>query len=235
MRITSLQNDTIKMLVKLGSKKNRDASGMFLVEGEHLLQEAKASGLLEKSIGIGTDYDLEITEHIAEKLSTTKSGSTVFGLVRKPDYKHVKGSRYLLCDGIQDPGNLGTMIRTAHSFGFDALYLSESCVDEYNDKVIRATQGALFHMPVLRGNLVDMIQGLQSDGVSVYSTYLGNDTVGLASLDAPKLAIVMGSEGNGVSDSVVQASNGTVKIETSQFESLNVAIATGIVCYALRK
>lgn len=235
MHITSLQNDTIKHLTKLSKKKYRDAHAEILVEGEHLIQEAQTAGIVKKTIGLSDYNDIQITEHIAQKLSTTISGSTQFALISKPKYELQKKERYLICDGVQDPGNLGTIIRTAYSFGFDAVILSEDCVDEFNDKVIRATQGSIFHFPVIRMSLDHAIQQLQQWDVPVYASYLGENTYNLQEIKPVPVAVVMGSEGSGVSELVLQLCDGTVKIETSQFESLNVAIATAIVCYTLRK
>lgn len=144
--------------------------------------------------------------------------------------------RYFLCDGIQDPGNLGTIIRTAHSFGFDAIIVSPDSVDEYNDKVIRSTQGSIFHIPVLRMDLTNAITKLKAWNVDVYASALSDDSIGLSNVDASNpVAIVLGSEGAGVSKCIMNQCDGTVKIETSQFESLNVAVASAIMAYHLRK
>lgn len=232
--ITSLTNETIKSLVRLHKKKGRDASRSFLIEGDHLIEEAQAAGLEFQTYGT-YDSDILIADHIAEKLSQTKSGSKRFAEVKKMDAVLKDGRRFLMCDGIQDPGNLGTIVRTAHSFGFDALILSTDCVDEYNDKVVRSTQGSIFHIPIIRMNLLEAIKELQSFGVAVYSTALHKQSIGLSSLNQGKLGLVLGSEGSGVSEEVMNASHGFVKIETSQFESLNVAVAAGIICYHLRE
>lgn len=233
MNISSLTNAYIKDLVRLQKKKGRDESNAFLIEGEHLVEEAKRANLNLKTLGL-SGCDITITEHIAEKLSTTRSGSTIFARVEKKTARLEKGRRYLLCDGVQDPGNMGTMIRTAHSFGFDALILSEDCVDEYNDKVVRSTQGSLFHIPVIRMNLIDAIQTLKSFDVVVYASALKDSSVALSEIKDEALAVVMGSEGAGVSAEIMNACDHLMKIETSQFESLNVAVASAIICYTLR-
>lgn len=236
MKITSVNNETIKSLLKLSKKKYRDANGKLLVEGEHLLQEVKASGLNHTTYGIGSEFDVEITDAIAHKLSTTQSGSTLFTVVDKPQHGWPQnGKRFILCDGVQDPGNLGTIIRTAHSFGFDAVIVSNDSVDEFNDKVVRSTQGSIFHMPVIRMSLEDAIARLKGESVSVYATYLGDNTVPLSAVTDNPIAFVVGSEGQGVSDAVLEKCDGTTKIETGNFESLNVAIATAIICYTFRQ
>lgn len=232
--ISSLTNETIKGLVRLHRKKGRDEANAFLVEGEHLLQEAKLANISMKTYGTHGCDEL-IAPHVAEKLSQTKSGSTVFARIEKPDYTLTKGFRYFLCDGVQDPGNLGTIIRTAHSFGFDAVVVSPDCVDEYNDKVIRSTQGSIFHIPVIRMDLLEAITQLHSWNVLVYSSALNDNSKGLSLVEGDRIAVVMGSEGSGVKEEVLLASDDCLKIETSQFESLNVAVASGIIAYHLRK
>lgn len=234
MKITSLKNDQVKEWLKLSQKKYRDSSGKLLLEGEHLLQEARNAGCTMQSIGVDSSFDIEITEHIAEKISTTRSGSSVFALVEKPVFHYQKGKRFFICDGVQDPGNLGTIIRTAYSFGFDAVIVSTDSVDEFNDKTIRASQGAIFHFPVIRMEIKDAIQLLKKDGVTVYATYLGDNTLPLSEIKDEKIAIILGSEGQGVSEESLKLCDQSVKIETHQFESLNVAMAAAIIAYTLR-
>lgn len=237
MRLTSLNNEFVKHLAKLKQKKYRDETGQVLLEGDHLYREILAANYPHQTIGVDQGCDIVITEAIAKKISSTTSGSTFFTLISKQDTPFDNNqSRYLLVDDVQDPGNLGTMIRTAYSFGFDGVILSQHSVDEYNEKCIRATQGALFHIPCIRMDLVEAIQTLQQNSITVFATYLHDDTIALETLNREsRLGIVMGNEGSGVSPHVLAACNGSVKIETSRFESLNVAIATAIVCYTLRQ
>ncbi|MDE8163038.1 TrmH family RNA methyltransferase [Erysipelothrix rhusiopathiae] len=235
MKITSLQNDFVKHCTKLSKKKYRDEHNEVLIEGEHLIQEANTAGIVKKTIGLTESDDVQITEHIAQKLSNTISGSHQFAIISKPQRELKEADRYLICDGVQDPGNLGTIIRTAHSFGFDAVIVSETCVDEFNDKVIRSTQGSIFHIPVIRMPLDVAIAQIKAWNIPVYASYLGENTHNLQDIKTCPIAVVMGSEGSGVSDAVVDLCDGTVKIETTQFESLNVAIASAIICYTLRK
>ena len=235
MIITSVQNETIKKLIKLSQKKYRDEFNMFLIEGEHLIEEAKKANLKMTRIGL-EGSDLLISENVAKKISSTKSGSSQFAVLDKIVYPWIKGTRYLILDGIQDPGNMGTMIRSAHSFGFDAVIVSTDSVDIYNDKVIRATQGSLFHMPIYQMDLIEAIDKLVSEGVNVYATALHIDAIALSDIKLEaSIAVVMGNEGQGVSDSVMNHVKHRVKIETAQFESLNVAVAASIIAYHLRK
>lgn len=235
MKITSVQNNHIKELVKLKHKKGRDVSGSFLVEGDHLLQELNLSSLKYQTLGLSDSFDIEITDVIADKLSQTKSGSKEFAHVNMPVWELPQGKRFLLCDGIQDPGNMGTIIRTAYSFGFDALIISEDCVDIYNDKVIRSSQGAVFHMPTLRMSLIQAIDDLKAMGVDVYATNLKETSYKLSDVEGDKLAFILGSEGSGVSSHVLDYVDKHVIIEMSRFESLNVAMAAAIITYAFKQ
>lgn len=234
MEITSLQNSRVKDWVKLKDKKHRDKSDVLLIEGDHLIEEAKSTGLILETIGLNNS-DITITEHISQKLSTTKSGSSNFALIKKPVYKNTKGKRILVLDGLQDPGNVGTCIRTAYSFGFDAVYLSLDAADEFNDKTIRASQGAVFHIPCIRQDLKETYDYLNKENVEIYATHVDDKSTLLNTIELKQdIAVVMGSEGQGVSQLTLEKASKTLHIETSQFESLNVAVACGIICYELK-
>lgn len=239
--ITSLQNSKVKQWVRYQLKKHRDEDGLFLAEGEHLVKEAQMAGILrEVMISRPVDFDLlvpktEVTPEICKKISATQSGVPVIGLCEFPKERRAGYERWLLCDDIQDPGNLGTIIRTALSFGFDAVALSQGCADVYNDKTLRSSQGAVFHLPVIRTDLNDVIMELKENLVKVLASAL-EDAAPLSSLEKyDKIAIVLGNEGQGVSQRMLHLADGKVKIEMNAFESLNVAVAAGIFCYHWRR
>ncbi|NLC64472.1 MAG: RNA methyltransferase [Erysipelothrix sp.] len=235
MKITSTQNEVIKSLHKLKQKKHRDATQEVLIEGEHMVEEAMKQGLVIKTYGL-EEADVLIDEKVAEKLSMTSSGSKIFAHIRKPNHKLEKGTRYLICDGVQDPGNVGTMIRTAHSFGFDAVILSLDSADAYNDKTLRSTQGAIFHIPVLSMDLKEAYIALKEMGVTLLATDVNAGAKTLQTVDTSKsLGIIMGSEGKGVRDFSLSMADDNLFIETRHFESLNVSVASGIILYTLRK
>lgn len=235
MKITSVQNELIKGLAKLHQKKHRDITNEVLIEGEHLVDEALKSNLVIKTLGIN-EGDILISERVAKKLSQTQSGSDIFAHIRKPKYEFVEGNRYLICDGVQDPGNLGTMIRTAYSFGFDMIIVSLDSVDPYNDKVIRSTQGSIFHIPVVQMELAQAYKILKALDVVLYATHVSDASTTLSDVNVEnRIAIVVGSEGSGVSDLTLKEANHTLFIETSHFESLNVSVAAGIILHAIRK
>lgn len=235
MKITSLTNEFVKYLVKLQRKKTRDEKGEFLVEGSHLLEELKKTDLEYQTIGLSEDYDIEITQHIADKISSSKSGYQEFALVKQKDRFLEFGARHLILDDVQDPGNVGTIIRTAYSFGFDGVFLSDGCADYLNEKVIRASQGAIFHIPIYRGNLVNFIQVMKEDGIEILAANLSDRAEKLSVLNSEKFALVMGSEGQGVSNDILELADKEIIIEMSRFDSLNVGVAAGILAYHLRK
>lgn len=239
--ISSTQNETIKGLKRLEQSKERQRTQTFLVEGYHLVEEALRSGRLKavyKTVNAelpsGIASYTVIDEKVAHHLSQTNSGSNLFGLVAMVNAEITQPQRVILCDGIQDPGNMGTIIRTALSFGFDGLYVNNMCVDISNDKVIRSAQGALFHLPIQKVDLLTIIPQLQAQGLSVVGTDVHQGQP-LAQIALPQVALVLGSEGSGVSPEVLAACDLNVKIEMTTFESLNVASAAAILCYHFRR
>ena len=149
MKITSLQNKQIIDINKLHQKKYRDIENKFLIEGDHLIKEAIKAKKVINTIGLDASYDLEVTKEILNKLSSQTSGTNEMAIVEKLDEREIKGNVVIL-DNIQDPGNLGTIIRSAVAFNVDTIILSDNSVDLYNDKVIRSSEGMIFHVNILR-------------------------------------------------------------------------------------
>ncbi len=235
-RIESLSNARVKKWTSLHTKKGRDETGLFLVEGEHLIQEALKAGILETLIideDNPFDFDrvISVTPAIMKKISQNVSAVHLIGVCRRTEPEVKEPERVIILDGVQDPGNAGTMIRTAVSFGFDAVYCSNDSCDLFNDKTIRSTQGALFHIPVLRCEPLDLIHSLQNDGFKVIATTLEHSKTMKEIPNAGKLAFVFGNEGKGVRKEVQEAADDRLRIEMEGFESLNVAVAAGIVMY----
>ncbi|MEE8806830.1 MAG: RNA methyltransferase [Lactimicrobium sp.] len=237
--ITSLQNARIKEWTKLHNKKDRDVCGCFLVEGEHLIQEALKENCVDVII---TDQDcplsftntVMVTPAIMKKLSANVSAVHLIAVCHKKKWEKKEMKRVVLLDGVQDPGNLGTLVRTAQSFCFDAVICSHACADLYNEKTVRSTQGALFHQPVFYEDLNDAITMLQQDHFAIIGTSL-QSSVPMASIDRQdKMAFVLGNEGNGVSSQILAMCDKNMRIEMSGFESLNVAVAGGIIMYHFR-
>lgn len=239
-QITSLQNSRVKKWCALHKKKERDNTGLFLIEGEHLAQEAMAAGCIQEVI---TDEERKlpfpkvfyVTPAIMKKISENVSEVHLIAVCRKPDLLPAKLNRVILLDGVQDPGNLGTLIRTAISFSFDAVYCSEDTCDLYNDKAVRSTQGALFHIPVIRCNLNDLVKNLQKDGFKVIATSLEKSHTIDEIPTEEKMAFIFGNEGQGVHKNLQACADDRLRIDMHGFESLNVAVAGGIVMYSYRQ
>lgn len=238
-KITSLQNQKIKAWCALHKKSERDKTNQFLIEGEHLIQEALKANLVktiltDTSSAFNFSNTIEVTSQIMHKLSGNVSDVHLIAVCEKPSFTPHKYERILILDGVQDPGNLGTLIRTACSFSFDAIYISEDTCDVYNDKVVRSTQGAIFQIPIMRENILDTIKSLQQEGCIVVATTLEDSSTMSQIQPSDKMAFVFGNEGQGVSKTIQQQANHRLRIEMHGFESLNVAVAGGIVMYHYR-
>lgn len=242
MFIDSLTNAQVKAWVALHQAKGRRETGTFLVEGNHLVEEAHKAKALELILvkeGRTNPYPeiqaIILSAKVFNKVSQIQSEGSLMAVCRLDPHPKISGERILLCDRIQDPGNLGTLIRTAMAFGFDAILCSDDCVDVTNDKVIRSTQGALFHISVQQTDLKQAISELRSRGVHVYGTSLKH-AVPLSSVKAlTPVALVLGNEGSGVSPEVLALCEQNLVIESNAFESLNVAVAGGILMHHFRK
>lgn len=243
MEITSLQNAQVKKWARLKQKKYQEAEGRFLIEGMHLVEEAGKAGLLthilctKETVPPCTDIPCtHVTRAILDKITGSVSGSDIAAICRFPDRSDENASRWILLDRIQDPGNLGTIIRSAYAFGYDTILLSEGCADPYNEKVIRSTQGALFHLCIRSCSLPDAVNDLKQRGVPIYATALHKDSIPLAQLSVPDtFAVLFGNEGQGVSEELLAMSDTTLFIEMERFESLNVAVAAGITLYEMKQ
>lgn len=237
--ITSLENKKVKEWTSLHKKKNRDTFNLFLVEGEHLIEEALKAEVVDTIITDTTSpfefsHTIQVTPAIMHKLSENVSQVHLIAVCKKKETVPQKMERVLILDGVQDPGNLGTLIRTAISFSFDCVYVSNETCDLYNDKAIRSTQGALFHIPVIRENTLDVVKELQKDDFIVIATSLEQSKTMNDIQPTSKMAFVFGNEGQGVSQIVQQQCDERLRIEMHGFESLNVAVAGGIVMYHYR-
>lgn len=235
MIIESYENEKIKKYKKLHQKKYRDEFGLFLVEGEHLVDEANKLGYLIEVLSLNnTSYEYTnvtfVTEKILKYLSQLDNPSNIIGICKKKENNLEIGNNILVLDGIQDPGNLGAIIRSCVAFNVDTLVLSLDTVDEYNNKVIRATQGLIFELNIVRTDILEFLTNL--DGYKIY----GTDVLGGKSLknieNIDKSVIIMGNEGTGLKKEVKELCDEFIYIEMNdRCESLNVAVATSIILY----
>ena len=244
MVITSLDNDRIKGYIKLKDRKNRKKKNTFIVEGMHSVLEAYKKGMvveliLKEDISLPLDVPyVYVTEEIIKKISDAVSPPDVLALCKMANDNVVLGEKILLLDGIQDPGNLGTIIRSAVAFNVDTICLSPDTVDIYNPKVLRSTQGMIFHTNIIIKSLKEIIPMLKEREIPIYGTRVdyGIDVSTLREKDRKKYALVMGNEGNGVSEEVLDMCDEYIYISMNpDVESLNVGVATSIILYELDK
>jgi len=226
--IESKDNPQIKYLKKLQTKKYRDEYNEFLIFGEHLIEEAEKHGEIVKLYTTNHEKKgLLISESLMKDLNFTKTAFDRLAIVKKID-KKINSNKVLILEDVQDPTNVGALLRSAAAFGFKKVYISNKTADIYNERCIRASQGSIFHISVERTNIYNKIEELRKNGYSVIVADI-NEENEIGYVD--KLAIVLGNEGSGVSDKVKELSDALVTIKTETVESLNVSVAGSILMY----
>ena len=244
MLITSLDNERIKGYIKLKDRKYRKKTNTFIVEGRHLVLEAYKAGkiielILEKDEVMPLDLPIVyVTNEIINKISEMDNPSTIMALCKMDEKDELIGDKILMLDGIQDPGNLGTIIRSSLAFNVDTIVLSPECVDLYNPKVIRSTQGMIFGINIIKKDLEEVINHLKQQEIPVYGTNVeyGEDVTFLKEKDKKRYGLVMGNEGQGVRSEILDLCDKYLFIDMNdKVESLNVAVATSILLYELNK
>lgn len=236
--IESVNNERVKHWTKLNDKKYQREEGLFLVEGEHLVIEAEKAGLLKEVIVLeGNDFEYVnrtvVSENVMKKITSLKSPPRIVGVVEILKSREISGSVVLL-DAVSDPGNLGTIIRSCVAFGVDTLVLGTGCVGLYNPKVVRASEGLLFHVNIVERPLEEAIPTLQERGYKIYATDVRRGTTLKNTTFSSRTAVVMGNEGAGVREEIKAICDEYLYIEmSSQCESLNVGVATSIILYEL--
>ncbi|GBG94990.1 rRNA methyltransferase [Ligilactobacillus salitolerans] len=253
--IQSTGNTTVKNWKKLQTRKGRNQQGKYLLEGWHLVREAltageKISEIMVTSTAfaqIDLQADLpqeaalfEISEEVAQKLSATPSPQGIFATVIIDENASLRPDQatgaWLFLDTVQDPGNVGTMVRTADAAGFAGVVLSHGSVDFYQPKLVRSMQGSQFHIQISQGDLSEWTAAFQANSYPVFGSELNEkarsyDKVGRHE----NFALVMGNEGNGLSSKMLQQTSLNLYIPLKgKAESLNVAVAAGIMMFALK-
>ncbi len=252
--ISSISNQQVKEITKLQKQpKYRKASSLFIAEGFKMLKEAAENGCLVKTYisefvlekkhesleWLCKEFPYEtVSDQVFRQLSGTVTTQGILGIVKQPSYsitdilddkKHI----WLLLDDIRDPGNLGTIMRTAEGAGMSAVIMGKGTADLFNPKTVRSTMGAIFRMPfVYVDDITEIIKQIKDNGYSVYGTAMkGSITYDMA--DYTKGAgIVIGNEANGIQDSVLECITGSINIPMDgKLESLNAAVAAAVVMY----
>ena len=230
----------IKYIKSLSQKKFRDQYGVFVVEGEKMVQEALASGFAVEKV-----YRIEeIGNQAMERITSLSSPSPALALVRKPVDLQKAGlpsaGLFLALDGIRDPGNLGTILRIADWFGIDAVYASEDTVDVFNPKVVQSTMGAIFRVKFHYCSIPGLCSGVASLGGKVYGTFLDGENMYGKALESSFSVIVIGNESNGISPATAACVTDRLFIPPYPAgqpgsESLNAAIATAVTVAEFRR
>lgn len=250
INITSTSNETIKYFISLNDKKTRMNAKRFIVEGYHLVNEASKTNLLEAIIStdekelkkINNVKRYLVNDAIINKIATTKNPQNILGIVKMLDHNItnllpiIKGNKtkLIMLDDVNDPGNLGTIIRTAAGLGYDGIIMSPNTVDLYNEKVIRSTQGVMFKIPIIKANLQEVIKLLKKEKVFCIGTALTNAKDVKHITKKNKFAICLGNEAKGISKEVLDSMDENVRIAMkNDVESLNVSIAAGIIMYEM--
>lgn len=235
--ITSINNNKIVEVSKLNNKKYRKLNKLFLVEGEHLVEEAYNNGLLKEVYSLyETNYpnNYVVTENVMRKISNLDSIPSIVGVVKMMDEKDI-GNKLLILDNIQDPGNLGTIIRSSVAFNIDTIVLSSDTVDVYNSKVIRATEGMLFSINIVIKDLIPFILDIKKE-YKIYGTNVVNGKELKSIEKCEKYAIIMGNEGKGLKKEIEDLCDENIYIKMNKkCESLNVGVATSIILYELNR
>lgn len=235
MKITSLQNSYIKYLNKLKENDFSKNEKKFLIEGFHLVNEAKeylSEILVLEYLDEYKDIkQIEVSKEILEKLSSGKSKARIIGICNYIDKKDIHSNILVYLNAIQDPGNVGTIFRTALAFSFFDILIDEKCAFKYNQKVIQSSQGAIFKENIVESNFNELLE-FKNKGYKIIVTTLSEKSVYLENFNFninDKYIIVFGNEGQGVSKEIINISDYQLKIKMNNIDSLNVAISAGII------
>lgn len=257
MIISSRKNPAVSFYRELGKeRKTREREGLFVIEGVKLCIEALRAGLTitsamvtetaakkypEAFAEISAEFEpVIITDDIGSYISDTKTPQGFFFIAemigRRERKVNAEKGRFIILDGLQDSGNIGTIIRTCDALGTDGLILSPDCADIYSPKVVRSAMGSLFRLPFEVTELVPKIKEMRNSGITVYAAMPDKNA---QSIDEAKLpencAVIIGNEGNGVSPEVINSADGNIYIPIEHAESLNAATAAAIFCNEMRK
>lgn len=254
MVITSKDNELVKHIKKLKEKKYREEYEEFIIEGIKMIEEALNENAKIKSIIICDDcktqnsipndlmYEIAklnciyVSEKIFSSLTDVINPQGILAVIQKPNQKENKidyeNNNFLILDGIQDPGNMGTILRTVDSLNINQIIVSKDTADIYNPKVVRSTMGAIFRVNIVESDdLVKTIKEMKKHKIKIYATDLNTDKT-IYSVNYEKSAIVIGNEANGVSIKMLQNADERIKIPMlGKTESLNAAVATSIILY----
>lgn len=249
--ITSRKNPLLQKIRQLstGGRSVREKAGEYLGDGVKLLEEALKWDAPLTTVVVSSDVAppelpesirlVQVPRDVMETISPMKTPQGALFLSQLPDTtppERLEGGKYLVLDGVQDPGNVGTIWRSADALGADGLLLVNGCADPYSPKVVRASMGACFRLPVWETTVEELERLLDASQIPLYATALREDTVDVRQADLSRAAVVIGSEGRGVSQALLDRASQTIKIPMrARCESLNAASAAVIVLWEMGK
>lgn len=239
--ITSTENKIYKQTKKLLNRSERNKTKMFMAEGQRIVQDAVQAGVAEY-VFVSQDYELteydlpvyRVSEKMFSALSDTETTQGIIAVCKMTDYnmKDISGDTILVCDGVSDPGNLGTLIRTAECSGVGGIVLLKGTVDPFSPKVVRSTMGSIFRMPVYFAQVQDIAEYLGD--YSLIATVLDGSEDLYNIIFPQKTAVIVGNEAHGISNEVVDmAQIRTLIPMCGNSESLNASVAGSIVMYEI--
>lgn len=247
--LSSLKNPRVMLWRSLKERKARRETGLFLVEGRKMVTEALDSDFsVETVLCDAAQAELYaplcqrapeailLPSHVLAAVCDTKTPQGIAAVVRPQTLRQPEG-RLLALDGVQDPGNVGTILRTADAAGFDGLLMSDQCADVFSPKVLRATMGSIFRMPIaVTDDLPGMLRERRTQGYTVISSQLDGAPFYQRGPVAARFILIIGNEGNGVSPAVAAEANMRLRLPMrGGAESLNAAVAAGIMMYELTR
>lgn len=244
--IDSIHNKIIKEINALKNKKDREKRGLFILEGDRLISEISDEWTIEYIVvnesykGKTDNYNKVyiVSDAMFEKISDTVNPQGIMAVCAIKEFdvtniEHKANPFYVILENVMDPGNMGTIIRTADAAGADGIFLSKGCVDIYNPKVIRATMGSIFHLPIYRNvNVLDIVKEMNSNNIITLAAHLKGDTTPYALNMKNGCAVIIGNEANGLSEELSNEASNLVLIPMpGKAESMNAGIAAGILIY----
>ncbi len=249
IRIESKENNIFKNIKKLKEKKYRQQTGKYIIEGFRFVEEALKSGteieyiiIDEKALAKGEEFIsknnikeakvIVMNRTLFSQLVFTSTPQGILAIGKMKSAALTEGEIFILVDRVQDPGNMGTIIRTAHAAGAAGVIITKGTVDVYNDKTLRSTMGSIFYVPIIEDNDLSFTRELRAKGYKLLVSSLQGEKNFFEEDLSSKIIIAVGNEGNGIGEEVEEISDIKVKIPMpGNAESLNVAVATSIMVY----
>ena len=246
--ISSKDNKIFRLCEQLSHKKYRDRLGLYLIEGENLLEEAVKNGAAIKTVLMCRDYRGSLfgtedkafclSDKLFEQLSQTETTQGIMAIVEKPElspdlFLNRGGGNFIVLDRLQDPGNIGTILRTADAAGYELAIVMKGTADVFSPKAVRAATGSLFRMPVVFMDSVDeLMEFTRAAGKKLVATCFDTDRYYYDENLKGNIALIIGNEGSGISRELIECSDLKIKIPMhGNIESLNASVAAGILMY----